>query len=143
MEFRENKLRKVEWKGDHRDELYAHRACDSVLGLRCSVHIIEGIVGRDGTAFHHGKDILANLILVGMNPIHVDAVAAYLMGHNTQRIPYLQVAHARGLGSNNPEDIQVYLIYDGSVERCTDLSEIGRVPLGVYHRGDTSKYVFF
>ena len=139
-DFRRHSL-DTTWEG--RDELYAHRACDTVLGLPGAVHIVEGIVGRDGTGFHHGRDALTNLILAGTNPVHVDAVAAYLMGHDPRNIPYLQAACIRGLRSSDPEEIDVYLAQDAGMERCEKLTGIGRFSLGVYHRGDTSKYVFF
>ena len=142
-DFRQRNLQ-TDWEGrDKLDEVYVHRACDSLLGLPRSVHIIEGIVGRDGTGFDHGRDTLTNLILAGTNPVHVDAVAAYLMGHDPRNIPYLHMACIRGFGRCDPEEIEVYLTQDGGMERCERLTEIGRLSLGVYHRGDTSKYVFF
>lgn len=125
------------------DELWSQRTCDAITAIKPWVNIIEGMVGRDGTAFRQGNDQLGNLIISGVHPVHVDAVATYLMGHNPQRVNYLMLAHERGLGEINPERIDVYLFQDGTVTKCTDLDKIGRLRLGVYHHGDSSEYVFF
>jgi len=126
------------------DEIWAQRTCDTLMAINPWVNIIEGIVGRDGTAFRQGTDHLGNLIVAGVHPVHVDAIATYLMGHNPQRINYLMLAHERGLGEIDPEKIDVYLLQDnGTFTKCVDLDKIGRLRLGVYHHGDTSEYVFF
>lgn len=126
------------------DEVWAQRTCDTLMTIKPWVNVIEGIVGRDGTAFRQGTDHLGNLIVAGIRPVHVDAIATYLMGHNPQNINYLMLAHERGLGEIDQEKIDVYLLQDdGSVTKCVDLDKIGRLRLGVYHHGDTSEYVFF
>jgi len=130
----------ADWQ--ERDESYAQRACDLASAIKPAVHIVEGIVGRDGSGFQHGKDWITNLVLAGTNPVHVDTIAAYLMGHDPRNIPYLQLAAIRGMGSSDPHQIEVYLVRDGLLERCDDLEGIGRFALGVYRFGDTSKYVF-
>lgn len=130
--------------GKERDEVWAQRICDTLMVIRPWVNIIEGVIGRDGTAFRHGKDHLGNLIIAGIHPVHVDAIATYLMGHNPQRVPYLMLAHERDLGEIDPKKIDAYLLQDdGTITKCVDLDKIGRLHLGVYHYGDTSKYVFF
>lgn len=126
-----------------RYEAYAQRTCDAVLGHSGFLCMVEGVIGRDGTAFHSGKDVLANLTLGGINPVSVDAVTAYLMGHDPRNIGYLAVAAERGLGQIDPALIPVYLVTDDGPVACHQLEELGRVPLGVYFRGDTSRYLFF
>lgn len=126
-----------------RYEGYAQRTCDAVQAHRSFLCIVEGVIGRDGTAFHHGKDVLANLTVGGLNPVSVDAITAYLMGHNPQNIGYLKVARERGLGEIDPARISVYLLDGREPMRCRHPEELGRLKLGVYFRGDTSQYVFF
>jgi len=126
------------------DEIWAQRICDTLMAIKPWVNIIEGIIGRDGTAFRHGKDHLGNLIVAGIHPVHVDAIATYLMGHDPRRVNYLMLAHERGLGECAPQKIDVFLLEDDDVvTRCTNLDKIGRLKLGVYHHGNTSEYVFF
>lgn len=129
-------------EGD-RYEGYAQRTCDAVQGIKGFLCIVEGVIGRDGTAFNHGKDVLANMTFGGTNPVHVDAVTAYLMGHDPHNIGFLKVAHERGLGQIDPEQIPIFLLEEDGATRCHHADEIGRLALGVYFRGDHSKYVFF
>ncbi|MBM3236593.1 DUF362 domain-containing protein [Candidatus Poribacteria bacterium] len=130
-------------KGAERDEIWAQRISDALLGVKPWLNIVEGIIGRDGTAFNQGKDALCNLVVAGVHPVHVDAITTYLMGHNPERVNYLMIAQERGLGKINPHEIDVYVFGDDGVTKCTDLDSIGRCPLGVYHYGDSSKYMFF
>ena len=124
-------------------EVYAQRTCDAITAMPGFVHIVEGVMGRDGTAFRQGKDVLANLSVAGANAVEVDAVTAYLMGHDPRNIGYLRVAAERGLGRIDPETIPVYLLQDDEIVRCQHPEEVGRVLLGCYFRGDSSNYVFF
>lgn len=130
-------------KDGTRDETYCQRACDTLLALKPWINIIEGVVGRDGTAFHHGKDILANVILAGVSPVNTDAVATYLMGHNPQNVGYLKIAKERGLGENDVSKIPVFEFTARGHARRAQVSDFPRLQLGVYHYGDTSRYVFF
>jgi hypothetical protein len=130
-----------------RFELWSQRIADVVSILKpyekhCLVNVVEGIIGRDGTAFNQGKDRPAGLVVAGVNPVHVDAVACFLAGHDPRYVPFLVVAAERGLGRNDIRDIEVYEM--GS-ERRMDVEELGRMvaPLPVYLHGDGSKDVFF
>jgi len=124
-------------------EGYGQRTCDAVSGINSFYNIVEGIVGRDGTAFNQGEDHLCNLTLAGESIVSVDAVTAYLMGHEPANIGYLKLASERGLGQIDPRQIPVYLLTDDGPQVCTSLEEVGREKLGVYWRGDGSKYVYF
>ena len=126
-----------------RYEGYAQRTADAVQAHCGFLCLVEGVIGRDGTAFHQGKDVLTNLTVGGVNPVNVDAITAYLMGHEPRNIGYLRVAGERGLGSIDPERIPVFLLTADGPKRCRHPEEIGRVELGVYFRGDSSRYVFF
>lgn len=126
-----------------RYEGYAQRTCDTVTAIDSFFNIVEGIVGRDGTAFNQGKDHLCNLSLAGASPVSVDAVTAYLMGHDPTKVGYLKVAAERGLGRIDPQDIPVYLLTEDGPVGCYHLEEVGREKLGVYWRGDGSNYVYF
>ena len=61
-----------------RYEAYAQRTCDAVMGINGFFNIVEGVIGRDGTAFRQGEDHLTNLSVAGVNPVIVDAITAYL-----------------------------------------------------------------
>jgi hypothetical protein len=65
------------------------------------------------------------------------------MGHEPRHIGYLRVAQERGLGTIDPSRLPVYLLEEEGPVACCRLEDLERVELGVYFRGDTSRYVFF
>jgi hypothetical protein len=48
-----------------------------------------------------------NLILAGADQVAIDAVAAKMMGFDPMSIPYIRLAHERGLGCGDPRTIKV------------------------------------
>lgn len=106
-----------------REEHLCRKLCDLSLASKPDFNIIEGIVGRDGTAFHHGKNIQTNLIIGGKNTTMVDAVASYLMGFDPNGIGYLRIAEDRNLGIIDIEKIRIFEIDDGDVIPCNDINK--------------------
>jgi len=106
-----------------REEVLCKRLSDLSTVLKPDLNIIEGIVGRDGTAFRHGKNIQTNLVVGGKNTTAVDAVTSYLMGFEPSGIGYLKIADMRGLGVIDIEKIKIYEIVDGDIKLCNNLCE--------------------
>lgn len=106
-----------------REEHLCRKLCDLSLASKPDFNIIEGIIGRDGTAFHHGKNIQTNLIIGGKNTTTVDAVASYLMGFDPKGVGYLKIASDRNLGLIDIEKIKIYEIDDGNIVPCDDLNK--------------------
>jgi len=134
-------------RGIGRFESWAQRTVDAVSALfpfeeHVMLNVVEGIIGRNGTAFRHGWDLPVGLVVAGINPVHVDAVAAFLMGHDPKYLPHIVLAEERGLGRSRIEEIEVYVLPE---RRPVDAGELSRwiVPLFVYLHGDTSEEVYF
>ena len=106
-----------------REEHLCRKLCDLSLASRPDFNIIEGIIGRDGTAFHHGKNIQTNLVIGGKNVASVDAVGSYLMGFDPSGIGYLKIASDRGIGCIDIDKIKIYEVCDGHVEHCDDINK--------------------
>lgn len=102
------------------------------------LNVVEGIIGRDGTAFHQGHDVPVGLVVAGINPVHVDAVASYLIGHDPRYVPALVVAYDRGLGENNIDRIEILALPDERPLGRQDLDRL-RVPLPVYLAGNAAE----
>ncbi|MBI2914825.1 MAG: DUF362 domain-containing protein [Firmicutes bacterium] len=115
------------WRMNVQYELFAQRTCDTILAMRPqpSINIIEGIRGRDGTAFRSGRDWLTNLVVAGVNPVNVDTVASFLMGQTPKAVvAYLRIAEERGLGTCDPFAITTYVVDDdGAFKPCERLSD--------------------
>ena len=110
------------------EDRFYHKLCDLLVALRGlgipRLSVVDGLVGRDGTAFNEGANYPLGWALAGVNEVQVDAVATYLMGLDPQATPYLQCAHARGLGIIDPEQIEVVDLASGAVLKGAALAEL-------------------
>ncbi len=93
------------------EDRFYHKLCDLVAALRQldmpRLNIVDGLIGRDGTAFNEGQNYPLGWTVAGQNEVHVDSVATYLMGLDPQATPYLQFAQKRGLGTNRIDKIEI------------------------------------
>jgi uncharacterized protein (DUF362 family) len=103
----------------HFEDRFYHKLCDLVAALRSlgmpRLCMIDGLIGRDGTAFNEGENFPLGWTAIGQNEVHVDAVGTYLMGLDPTATPYLKFAAARQLGSNRIEEIEVIDLATGAV----------------------------
>lgn len=106
-----------------REEILCQRLCDLSMASKPDFNIIEGIIGRDGTAFHHGKNIRTNLVIAGKSTVAVDTVGSYLMGLEPSEIGYLKLAAKRGLGLIDMKKIKIMEVCDGKIVPCDDISK--------------------
>ena len=110
------------------EDRFYHKLCDLLVALRSlgmpRLSVVDGLVGRDGTAFNEGANYPLGWALAGVNEVHVDSVATYLMGLDPQATPYLQFAHARGLGAIDPEEIEVVDLASGTALNSAALAKL-------------------
>ncbi|NLG28999.1 MAG: DUF362 domain-containing protein [Chloroflexi bacterium] len=109
-------------------ERHALRLADAASVLTPALNVVEGIVGRDGTAFAEGRNYATGLAIAGRNMVAVDTVAAYLMGFDPRKLVCLRVASEAGLGTNDLRRLRVYSVRDGALEACADLAALRAVP---------------
>jgi uncharacterized protein (DUF362 family) len=100
------------------EERFCHKHADLLVAVRQTgvprLCVVDGMVGRDGTAFNEGRNWPLGWTLIGVNEVHVDAVATYLFGLDPETTPYLRVAAQRGLGTNRVCDIEVVDLATGA-----------------------------
>lgn len=127
------------------DEIWCQRALDASSAIQPNLNVIEGIIGRDGSGFRIGHDELCNVIVVGISPYEVDAVATYLMGHNPNEVYYTRIAKERGLGECDHHKIAVYHWGREGFEPVRDITRLKRHPLGVtlHERKNDVERLFF
>jgi len=92
------------------EDRFYHKLCDT-LALRSleipRLAVVNGLIGRDGTAFNEGDNYPLGWTLIGENEVHVDTTGTYLMGLDPVQTPYLRFAHERGFGEIDPARIEV------------------------------------
>jgi len=67
--------------------------------------VIDGLIGMEGNGPVHGTPIKWGVFLASTNPLHVDALTAYMMGFNPRNIGYLYYLHEWGYGEIDPSKI--------------------------------------
>jgi len=102
------------------------------------LNIVEGLVGRDGTAFNQGNDHYVGLLIAGVSIFEVDKVAAWIMGHDSKYIPWLVVGEDRGFGSRDIHDTEIYLLPDNRRVSPEELRQFV-VPLPVILHGQSER----
>jgi uncharacterized protein (DUF362 family) len=104
------------------EDRFYHKLCDTLAALRGlnipRLAMVDGLIGRDGTAFNEGDNYPLGWTLIGENEVHVDAIGTYLMGLDPTQTPYLRFAHDRGFGEIDPSKIPV-------IDLATDTSLSG------------------
>ena len=129
------------------EERFYHKLCDLLVATRSlpmpRLTVVDGLIGRDGTAFNEGQNWPLGWSLVGTNEVHVDTVGTWLMGLDPEATPYLQFAVERGLGSIRIGDIDVVDLATGDLmdsgtlqaaRRTEPLMPISRCNGGYYAR---------
>jgi len=85
---------------------FEHRLIALYKKLLPKLGIIDAIVASEGDSPINGTPIHMGLILASENPISCDAVAAYLMGIDLNRVGYLQIAKKQNLGEIDMKEIE-------------------------------------
>ncbi|MDY6865676.1 MAG: DUF362 domain-containing protein [Halobacteriota archaeon] len=98
-----------------------HKNIDEViadinLAIKPDLCIVDGILSMCGGVAIYGTPIQSNIILVGKDPVSVDAVCAKLFGYNPRRIGCIKKSIKVGLGTdkyslvgdvNNLNDVKI------------------------------------
>jgi uncharacterized protein (DUF362 family) len=96
----------------HYTHSWIHETLVDLLAIQKEIH--TGLFAvMDGTTVGNGPGPRTmypeekNLILAGADQVAIDAVAAKMMGFDPMSIPYIRLAHERGLGCGDPRAIEV------------------------------------
>ncbi len=115
-------------------ETWAHRNIDNNITSKVNLHIVEGVIGRDGNfnlgpnavalngeTRYKANDSLTNIIIFGKKSYHVDIIGTWLSGHEPGNFGLFHIAQERGvIGNINPAHIPVYeMTADGQVTART------------------------
>ncbi|MBT7862555.1 MAG: DUF362 domain-containing protein [Gemmatimonadetes bacterium] len=130
------------------EERFYHKLCDLLIALRSleipRLSVVDGLIGRDGTAFNEGANYPLGWSLVGVDEVKIDTVGTWLMGLDPLQTPYLQFAAERGLGTIRMDEIDVVDLATGDKLDLKALEEIRvKKPLMPLCRVDDGYYPRF
>ena len=96
----------------HYAHKYMHEVLVDLLYMQRELHpavftVMDGTVAGDGAGPRTMIPRVKNLILAASDSVAIDAIAARLMGFDPLSIPFLRMAHERGLGIGDPRQIEV------------------------------------
>ncbi len=130
------------------EERFYHKLCDLLVALRSldipRLTVVDGLIGRDGTAFNEGDNHPLGWSLVGVDEVSVDTVGTWLIGLDPLETPYLQFAAERQLGTIRIEEIDVVDVATGDKLSATELDALRRpTPLMPLSRARDGYYARF
>jgi uncharacterized protein (DUF362 family) len=96
----------------HYAHKYIHEVLVDLLTMQRELHpslfsVMDGTVCGDGAGPRTMIPRVKNLILASGDSLAIDAVAARIMGFEPMSIPFIRMAHERGLGVGDPAEIEV------------------------------------
>ncbi len=96
----------------HYAHKYMHEVLVDLLYMQRELHpavftVMDGTVAGDGAGPRTMIPRIKNLILAATDSVAIDAISARLMGFDPMSIPFLRMAHERGLGIADPRDIEL------------------------------------
>ena len=96
----------------HYAHKYMHEVLVDLLYMQRELHpavftVMDGTVAGDGAGPRTMIPRIKNLILAATDSLAIDATAARLMGYEPMSIPFIRMAHERGLGIGDPRNIEL------------------------------------
>ncbi len=89
-----------------------HEILVDLLSIQKEIHkgifaVMDGCVCGDGAGPRTMDPYLGNIILASEDQVAIDAVAAHIMGFDPLQIDYIKMAHERGLGMGDVDQIEI------------------------------------
>ena len=96
----------------HYAHKYMHEVLVDLLYMQRELHpavftVMDGTVAGDGAGPRTMIPRIKNLVLAATDSLAIDAIAARLMGFDPMSIPFIRMAHERGLGIGDPRHIEL------------------------------------
>jgi uncharacterized protein (DUF362 family) len=96
----------------HYAHKYMHEVLVDLLYMQRELHpaiftVMDGTIAGDGAGPRTMIPRVKNLILAASDSVAIDSTAARLMGFDPMSIPFLRMAHERGLGIADPRQIEL------------------------------------
>jgi uncharacterized protein (DUF362 family) len=102
----------------------AKRLIDLAQVIPPHLNLVEGVIARDGTGFNRGTNFPIGTVVAGINMVAVDSVASYIMGFDPLKLVYTRMAAEWGLGTNDLEKMNIYIVSEGELVPVKDVEKL-------------------
>jgi uncharacterized protein (DUF362 family) len=125
----------------HHAHKMIHEVLVDLLAIQQEIHTgifaaMDGAVCGNGAGPRTMEPYIGNILLASDDQVAIDAVAAKIMGFDPMTIDYIRLAHDRGLGTGDPDQIEILGMDRSEVERLN----FGLPRPGVQSSNGTSGY---
>ena len=99
-----------------------HETLVDLLAIQKKIHrgvfaVMDGTFAGDGPGPRCMTPHVKNVLLASADQVAIDAMAATMMGFDPLTLPFIRIAHDRGLGCGDPRDIEIVGDADAADER--------------------------
>lgn len=96
----------------HHSHKMIHEVLVDLLQVQKEIHphlfaVMDGTVAGNGKGPRTMEPVEANLLLASDDQVAIDAVSARLMGYDPMQIPFIKIAHDKGLGCGDLSQIDM------------------------------------
>ncbi len=118
----------------HHAHLKVHEILVDLLAIQKEIHrgifaVTDGCVCGNGAGPRTMKPFVGNVILASQDQVAIDALSAKIMGFESSRIDYLRIAHDRGLGVGDTEQIEIVGLGKEEFEKLNFGFEVKKSPV--------------
>lgn len=111
-----------------------HEVLVDLLAIQKEVHkgifaVMDGCVCGNGAGPRTMEPYCGNIILASDDQVAIDAVAAKTMGFDPLKIDYIKIAHDRGLGIGDVDQIEIVGMDNGDLKNLNFKFETSRSPV--------------
>jgi len=99
-------------KRRHHSHKHIHEVLVDLLSIQKEIHtgifaVMDGTVAGDGKGPRTMLPKIKDYILASQDQVAIDAISAKMMGYDPMKIPFIKMAHDKGLGCGDPDQIDV------------------------------------
>ena len=96
----------------HYTHSWIHETLVDLLAIQKEIHpgifaIMDGTTAGNGPGPRTMTPVVKNVMLASADQVAIDAISAKMMGFDPLGIPYIRIAHERGLGCGDPREIEL------------------------------------
>lgn len=121
-------------KRRHHAHIKIHEVLVDLLSIQKEIHkgifaVMDGAVCGNGAGPRTMIPYIGNLILASDDQVAIDAVAAKMMGFDPLKINYIRMAHERGLGMGDTDQIEIVGMEKSEYDKINFGFEVQKSPV--------------